>query len=310
MMSPRRIAGNSKENFMDTLVSIRVFCAVAELKSFAAAAERLAMSPAMTSKHVMHLEAHLSARLLNRTSRHVSLTETGALYFEQARQMMEGLNEVEAAVSQTVLAPKGRLRLSAPVWMANPLFAGVLADYRARYPEVTLEVDLSGRLVNLVEEGFDLALRVTASPDPGLIARTIADASFYFVASRKLLDRSGHPASPDDLDGAPLLAYSFVHADGVVPLQNEQGRKTIKFTPVLTSANETLLHEACLQGMGFTFLPKWVVSNDIAAGRLAHLLPDKLFFAGKLLAVYPSRKYLSQKVRSFLDFIARDPRLK
>jgi DNA-binding transcriptional LysR family regulator len=295
---------------MDTLVSIRVFCTVAELKSFTAAAERLGVSPAMASKHVMSLEERLSARLLNRTSRHVSLTETGALYFEQARQMVDGLEELEAAVGQSVVAPKGRLRLSAPVWMANPLFASLLADFRARHPDVTLEIDLSGRLVNLVEEGFDLALRVTASPDPGLIARTIADAPFYFVASRKLLDRRGHPSSPDDLQGAPLLAYSFVHADGVVTAGTGQERKTIKFTPVLQSGNETLMHYACLEGMGFTFLPKWLVSDDIAAGRLERVLPEKMCFAGKLLAVYPTRKYLSAKVRSFLDFIARDPRLK
>jgi len=295
---------------MDTLVSIRVFCTVAELKSFTAAAERLGVSPAMASKHVMHLEERLSARLLNRTSRHVSLTETGALYFEQARQMVDGLDEVEAAVSQTVVAPKGRLRLSAPVWMANPLFASLLADFRARYPDVTLEIDLSGRLVNLVEEGFDLALRVTASPDPGLIARTIADAPFYFVASRKLLDGRGHAADFDDLAGAPLLAYSFVHADGVVTVGPGQQRRTIKFTPVLQTGNETLMHAACLEGMGFAFLPKWLVSDDLAAGRLERVLPEKMFFAGKLLAVYPSRKYLSVKVRSFLDFIVRDPRLK
>jgi len=294
---------------MDTLVSIRVFCTVAELKSFTAAAERLGVSPAMASKHVMHLEERLSARLLNRTSRHVSLTETGALYFEQARQMVDGLDEVEAAVGQTVVAPKGRLRLSAPVWMANPLFASLLADFRARYPDVTLEIDLSGRMVNLVEEGFDLALRVTASPDPGLIARTIADAPFYFVASRKLLDRRGRPASLDDLAGAPLLAYSFVHADGVVTVGTGQARNTVKFTPVLQTGNETLMHSACLEGMGFTFLPKWLVSDDLAAGRLERVLPEKMFFAGKLLAVYPSRKYLSVKVRSFLDFIVRDPRL-
>ena len=295
---------------MDTLVSIRVFCAVAELKSFTAAAERLGMSPAMTSKHVMHLEGRLSARLLNRTSRHVSLTEVGALYVEQARQMVDGLDEVEAAVGQIAVAPKGRLRLSAPVWMANPLFAGLLADYRARYSDVTLDVDLSGRLVNLVEEGFDLALRVTASPDPGLIARTIADAPFHLVASRKFLDDRGRPASFDELQGAPLLAYSFVHADGVVTQDTGQGRKTIRFAPVLQSGNETLMHHACLQGMGFAFLPKWLVSDDLAAGRLERVLPEKLFFAGKLLAVYPSRKYLSVKVRSFLDFFARDPRLK
>jgi DNA-binding transcriptional LysR family regulator len=295
---------------MDTLISMRVFCTVAELKSFTAAAERLGVSPAMTSKHVMHLEERLSARLLNRTSRHVSLTESGALYFEQARQMVDGLDELEAAVGQTAVAPKGRLRLSAPVWMANPLFASLLTDYRARYPEVTLDVDLSGRLVNLVDEGFDLALRVTDSPDSGLIARAIADAPFYFVASPKFLARSGRPASLDDLKGAPLLAYSIVAGDGVVTLDTEQGRRTIRFTAVLQSGNETLLHHACLEGMGFAFLPKWLVSDDLAAGRLQRVLPKKMFFAGRLLAVYPSRKHLSVKVRSFLDFIARDPRLK
>jgi DNA-binding transcriptional LysR family regulator len=295
---------------MDTLVSIRVFCAVAEFRSFTAAAQRLGMSAAMTSKHVMRLEERLSTRLLNRTSRHVSLTEAGSLYLEQARPMVDGLDELEAAVGQTAVAPKGRLRMSVPVWMANPSFAGLLSDYRVRYPEVTLEVDLSGRLVNLVEEGFDLALRVTASPDPGLIARAIAEAPFYLVASRKFLDAHGRPASPDDLTGAPLLAYSLVHGDGVVTLNTGKGRKRIKFAVVLQSGNETLMHHACLKGMGFAFLPKWLISGDLAAGRLERVLPEKVFFAGRLLAVYPSRKYLSLKVRSFLDFIARDSRLK
>jgi DNA-binding transcriptional LysR family regulator len=295
---------------MDTLMSLRVFCAVAELKSFTAGARRLEVSPAMASKHVVHLEERLSVRLLNRTSRHVSLTETGTLFFEQARQMMDGFDELEAAISQTAVAPKGRLRLTAPVWMANPVFVRVLADYRARYPEVTLEIDLSGRLVNLVEEGFDLALRVTASPDPGLIARTIAGAPFSLVASPKFLDKTGRPTSFDDLRGAPLLAYSLVHGDGLVTRETEQGRKTIKFTPVLQSGNETLMHHACLEGMGYAFLPKWLISDDLASGRLEQVFPDELPFAGKLLAVYPTRKFLSAKVRSFLDFIARDPRLK
>ena len=264
----------------------------------------------MTSKHVMHLEERLSARLLNRTSRRVSLTETGALFFEQARQIVDGLDELEAAVSQTAVAPTGRLRLTAPVRMANELFERLLADYRARYPDVTLKVDLSGRLVNVVEEGFDLAPRVTASPDPGLIARTIADAPFCFAASRKFLDDRGRPTTLDDLQAAPLLAYSLVHGSGVVTQDTEQGRKTVKFTPILQSSNETLMHLACLEGMGYAFLPKWLISEDLASGRLEMVFPDKLFFAGRLLAVYPTRKYLSAKVRTFLDFIARDPRLK
>ncbi|TWB87764.1 DNA-binding transcriptional LysR family regulator [Bradyrhizobium macuxiense] len=295
---------------MDTLMNIRVFCAVAELKSFTLAARRLGVSPAMASKHVVHLEARLSARLLNRTSRHVSLTETGALFFEQARLMMDGFDELEAAVRQTAVSPKGRLRLTAPVWMASALFARVLADYRARYPDVTLEVDLSGRLVNLIEDGFDLALRVTASPDPGLIARTIANVPFCLVASRGFLEEHGRPVSLEALKGAPLLAYSLAHADGTLTQDTAQGRKVIKFRPVLQSANETLMHQACLQGMGYAFLPKWLIADDLAEGRLEWVLPDKLPFAGRLLAVYPTRKYLSAKVRSFLDFIARDARLK
>jgi DNA-binding transcriptional LysR family regulator len=295
---------------MDTLLSLRVFCAVAELKSFTAAADRLGLSPAMASKHVMRLEERLATRLLNRTSRRVSLTEAGALYFEQTRQMLEGLDEVEAAVSRAATTPRGRLRLSAPVWMANPLFASLLADYRARFPQVTLEVDLSGRHVDLVEEGFDLALRVTPTPDPGLIARTIAEISFHLVATPAHLDRFGRPGSVDALEGRPLLAYSLAHPDGVVSLGSGDSRRVIRFDPVLLTGNETLMHMAALQGMGLALLPKQLISEDLAAGRLERVGPDELRFDGRLLAVYPSRKYLSAKVRTFLDFMAADGRLK
>ena len=146
---------------MDTLESLRVFCAVAELKSFTGAADRLGLSPAMASKHVMHLETRLATRLLNRTSRHVSLTESGTLYFEQARQMLDGLDEVEAAVSNAAVVPRGTLKISAHVWMANPIFASVLADYSVHYPVVRIEIDLSNRFVNLVDEVFVYALRCT-----------------------------------------------------------------------------------------------------------------------------------------------------
>ena len=226
---------------MDTLASLRVFCTVAELKSFTAAAERLAISPAMSSKHVMHLERRLGTRLFNRTSRHVSLTETGALYFEQARQTLDGLDEVEAAVSQIAVTPRGVLRLSAPVWMANPAFAAVLADYRTRYPEVRFDIDLSGRLVNLVEEGFDLALRATSAPDPGLIARPLAEVAFHLVAAPAYLDRVGRPRSASELNGRALLAYIAFSPDGAAPVGGWEGRQTVKFDPVMRSANETLV---------------------------------------------------------------------
>ena len=294
---------------MDSLVSMRVFCLVAELRSFAAAAQRLRISPAMASKHVMQLEKRLGTRLLNRTSRRVSLSESGALYFEQARQMLDSLDEVEAAVSKATVVPRGTLRLTAPVWMANTIFASVLADYQARYPDVRLDVDLSGRLVNLVEEGFDLALRATAAPDEALIARPITNVPFYMVAAPAYLERAGRPARIADIAGHALLHYALYPGESF-SFEGENGPETIKLDPVLRSANETLLHMAALEGMGLAFLPKWLVAADIAAGRLEHLMPDHVVFVGKLFAVYPSRKYLSAKVRTFIDFVAADKRMR
>ncbi|MCK1297645.1 MULTISPECIES: LysR family transcriptional regulator [unclassified Bradyrhizobium] len=294
---------------MDTLVSMRVFCLVAELKSFAAAAQRLRISPAMASKHVMQLEKRLGTRLLNRTSRRVSLSESGALYFEQASQMLDSLDEVEAAVSNATVVPRGTLRLTAPVWMANTIFAGVLADYQARYPEVRLDVDLSGRMVNLVEEGFDLALRATGAPDEALIARHITNVPFYLVAAPAYIKRAGRPATFADLSGQALLHYALYPGESF-SFQGEHGTETIKLDSVLRSANERLLQMAALAGMGLAFLPKWLVAEDIAGGRLEHLMPGQVIFEAKLLAVYPSRKYLSAKVRTFIDFIAADKRMK
>ncbi|WP_262049312.1 LysR family transcriptional regulator [Bradyrhizobium sp. Bra78] len=294
---------------MHSLVSMRVFCLVAELKSFATAAQRLRISPAMASKHVMQLEKRLGTRLLNRTSRRVSLSESGVLYFEQARQMLDSLDEVEAAVSNATVVPHGTLRLTAPVWMANAMFAGVLANYQARYPDVRLDVDLGGRMVNLVEEGFDLALRATGAPDEALIARPITKVAFHMVGAPAYLDRAGRPTKPADLAGRSLLHYALYPGESF-SFAGEHGTETVKLNPVLRSGNETLLHMAALEGMGLAFLPKWLVAEDIAAGRLEHVMPGQVLFEGKLFAVYPSRKYLSAKVRTFIDFVAADRRMR
>jgi len=294
---------------MDSLVSMRVFCLVAELKSFSAAADRMRISAAMASKHVMQLEKRLGTRLLNRTSRRVSLSESGTLYFEQARQMLDSLDEVEAAVSKATVVPRGMLRLTAPVWMANPMFARILADYQAQFPEVRLDVDLSGRLVNLVEEGFDLALRATAAPDEALIARPITKIAFHMVAAPAYLDRVGRPSRMADLSDQALLHYSLYPGESF-SFAREGGVESVKLNPVLRSGNETLLHMAALEGMGLVFLPKWLIAADIAAGRLEHVLPNEAIFEGRLFAVYTTRKYLSAKVRTFIDFLAADKRMR
>ena len=291
---------------MDTLLSLRVFCTVAELKSFKAAAGRLGLSPAMVSKHVLHLENRLGSRLLNRTSRHVRLTEAGAMYFNQVRHMLDDLDEVEAAVSNVTVAPRGILKLSAPVWIANALIADGLAEFHRRYPDVVLDMDLSGRMVNLVEEGFDLALRATAfeSLDPGLVARPLTEVMFQLVGSPEYLARTGRPQRLVDLEGHALLLYGGTHWDGSIPVQGENRRETVRLRAVLRTENETLLHLAALAGMGLAFLPVWMCAADIEAGRLEAVLPEAVNFTIRLYAVYPDRKYLSAKVRAFIDFWA------
>ncbi|RQR33293.1 LysR family transcriptional regulator [Burkholderia sp. Bp9142] len=291
---------------MDTLLSMRVFCMVADHRSFAAAAKRLDLSPAMVSKHVMHLESRVGNRLLNRTSRHVSLTETGALYFDQVRRMLEGVDEVEVAISNTTVLPRGTLRLSAPVWVASLCFSKLLAGYHRRYPDVCLDMDLSGKIVNLADEGFDLALRAMAPErlDPGLVARPLMQVRFHLVASPAYLRRAGRPRKIEDLNGHALLRYSGMALNERVTFDNADGRHTVNFRTVMQSENETLLHMAALQGMGLVFLPTWMVESDITQGHLKPVLPDALNVSPTLHAVYSSRKYLSAKVRSFIDYLA------
>ncbi|MBX4906679.1 MULTISPECIES: LysR family transcriptional regulator [Rhizobium] len=296
---------------MDTLTSLRVFCTVAELKSFTAAADRLGVSPAMASKHVMQLENRLGTRLLNRTSRHVSLTETGRLYFNQTREMLERLDEVEDAIGNVTVAPRGMLKLSAPVWAATNYFTDMLTAYNRRYPDVCLDLDLSGRLVNLVDEGFDLALRATSQDrlDPGLVARPLTNVQFRLMASPDYLERTGRPRNVGELNGHALLRYSGVNFGESMSLEGPDGPHKITFRTVMQSDNETIMHLAALRGMGLAFLPTWMAEQDIEAGRLEIVLPAiMLGFNSTLYAVYPSRKYLSAKVRTFIDFLTASTR--
>lgn len=291
---------------MDTLLSLRVFCTVAEIKSFTAAGLRLGLSPAMVSKHVMHVESRLGTRLLNRTSRHVSMTEAGVQYFNQTRQMLDDLDELELTVSNVTVMPRGLLKFSAPVWAANRLVASAISEYHKRYPDVRFEIDFSGRIVNLVDEGFDLALRATALDrlDQGLIARPLMDISFHLVGSPAYLSRAGRPVKMTDLNGHSLLLYSGMNASGNMRINSNKGQETVNFRPVIQSENELMLHLAAIEGMGLVFLPVWMTQADIAEGRLELVLPDVVQFSATLHAVYLSKKYLSAKVRTFIDFLA------
>ena len=209
---------------MDRLTSLRVFREVVDSGSFVAAAERLAISAPMASKHVAQLEKSLGARLLHRSSRHLSLTEAGQAWYEQSRRALDLLDAAEAAIGQKNETPRGQLKVSAPVWCATPRFARVLAGYRERYPEVLVDMHLENRKVDLAADGYDLALRATQEPSPALFARPLCRLQFHLGATPECIARAGMPATPADLAKMDAIVPSYVNLENFA-LKGPGGRQ-------------------------------------------------------------------------------------
>jgi DNA-binding transcriptional LysR family regulator len=290
---------------MDTLLSMKVLCQVVESGSFVTAAERLNLSTAMTSKHVMSLERRLGTRLLNRTSRHLSLTEAGTVYYDQCREILDRLEVAEAAVSRSTVAASGILKISAPAWFANPLFAKVLMEYHDRYPDVLLDLKLSDRMVNLVEEGFDLALRVRHNPIDTVLARRICRIQFMLVGSPEYLRAHRHPTTHSELSQHIFIAYTHKpFGEGAFFDDLAIKLETLKLTVSIRCDNTAMLHQAVLASMGLAFLPEWLIVDDLTSGRLEIVQLDCTLPDALLDAVYTSRRYLLPRVRTFIDFLS------
>jgi DNA-binding transcriptional LysR family regulator len=287
---------------MDTLLSLRVFCEIADAGSFVAAAERLSLSAPMVSKHMAHLERELGARLLNRTSRRVSLTEAGTLYYEQCRGALDMLELAAAAIGSSAEAPRGSLKVTAPVWFANPRIVDVLAAYQQKYPDVVLDLRFSNRKVDLAAEGYDLALRVTRDPSPHLIVRKICTIQFYLVAAPAYFARFGVPENIPALANYGGILPSYLSTEGF-EFEGPKGKVLIRLAPVMRSDDSTYSYHAVRAGIGIGFLPEWLVGEDLASGRLVQVLPQYHQAPQELYATYISRKYLTPKVRTFIDFL-------
>jgi DNA-binding transcriptional LysR family regulator len=288
---------------MDTLLSMKVFCQVVESGSFVTAAERLNLSTAMTSKHIMSLERHLGTRLLNRTSRHLSLTAAGTVYYDRCQEILDRLEMAEAAVSRSTVAANGILKISAPVWFANPLFAKVLMEYHDRYPDVLLDLKLSDRMVNLVEEGFDLALRVRHNPIDTVLGRSICRIQFRLVGSPEYLRAHGSPKTHSELSRHIFITYAHRPFGEGVFFDTPIERETLKLTVSIRCDNTAMLHQAVLASMGLAFLPEWLILDDLTSGRLEVIQLDSALPDALLDAVYTSRRYLLPRVKTFIDFL-------
>jgi DNA-binding transcriptional LysR family regulator len=295
---------------MDTLTSMKVFAAVVDTGSFAAAAERLDMSRAMASKYVARLEEHLGTRLLQRTTRKLTLTETGAAYYERCVQILTDIRAAEEGAQHLTEAPRGMLRLTMPVSFGILHMGPLLADYMQRYPELKIDILLTDRRVDLLEEGLDLALRIGSLSESGLIARKLASDRLAICGAPDYLRRRGTPKTPADLARHNCLGYTYSASGDEWRMEGADGAHTVKVGGSLRANNGDMVKLAALGGAGLVRQPLFLVGEDIRAGRLVEVLTDYRAPELGIYAIYPSRKHLSAKVRTFVDFLAEALALK
>lgn len=288
---------------MDTLASMKVFATVVEAGSFAAASDRLNLSRAMVSKHVAHLESHLGTRLLNRTTRRLSLTESGSSYFERCQSILQDIADAELATTELTSVPRGTLRLTAPLVFGVLHIAPLLADYLALHPEAKLDFTLDDRNVDLVNEGYDLAIRIGNLTDSTLVARRFATDTLAVCGSPDYFRRRGRPTVPQDLSAHTCLAYTYGDSATEWHFTGNDGEHRILISGSVRANNGDLLRVAALGGAGIIMQPRFLVGADLREGRLEAVLTGYKLRELGIYAVYPSRRYLPSKVRSFIDFL-------
>lgn len=289
---------------MDTLFSLKVFRQVVQNGSFTRAAEQLDISTAMASKHVSHLENLIQAKLLHRNSRNLHLTEAGEEYYRQASYALDTLDTAAQKAAGGTEKPQGMLRVTMPLWFANHLLSGWLVEYRERYPEVTLDLVLDNRHVDLIAEGFDLALRVSKTPSPSLIVKPLSMMQFVLVASPAYIKRHGAPATPEEAMRHHAILPSYANLRQVEITHTSSGKTSIlSLKPVMLTDNTLMVRQLVKAGGGIGYQPLMAVRKDLQDGTLIRLLPDYTMINEQLNAAYVDRAFLSAKVRSFIDFI-------
>ena len=287
---------------MDTLTGIRAFRTVVECGSFAAAAEHMDISNAMVSKHVARVERRLGVRLLNRNSRSLSLTEPGRVYFERCKTILNDLEATELELGFLSTAPRGTVRISCPSWFARQQLAVELAEFRRRFPEIIVDIAFEDREIDLVEEGYDLALRVTrgTSLPSGLIARSVRAIPVFITASREYLKRNGAPKCPEGLTHHDFVAFGNVDA-----VRFNGWKETIEVPPrvVLRCRSLVGVAQAVAAGIGLAPLPEMFLEEPAFKEILTPVLTDYPLEERTLYIVYVSRRYLPPKVRALIDFL-------
>lgn len=288
---------------MDRLEAMRVFVAVVDAGSFVAASDALPMSKAAVSRHVAELESHLGVRLLNRTTRRLSLTPEGEVFHARCKEVLASVDEAEAEITSRSGEATGLLRINAPFTFGLLHLAPLWVEFMASHPKLTLDVTLSDRVVDLVEEGFDMAVRIARLPDSSLVSRQIAGTRLVLCASPIYLRQHGTPGHPAELAQHQVAAYSLFSQGDHWSFTGPQGPVTVKVSPRLRCNNGDTCRLAALRHQGIVLQPSFLVGPDLQAGTLVELMPEYRSIELGVYVVYPSRKFVSPKVRLLIDFL-------
>ena len=293
---------------MDKFESMRTFVAVVDAGGFAAAARELGLSRSAVNKLVMNLEDALQVQLLQRTTRKVTPTPTGLAFYERCVAILADLEEAELAVSQLQTEPKGQLRINAPMTFGTRFLSPVIAQFLQQYPDLHVELSLSDRFIDPIDEGFDVTLRIARpTPTASLIVQELFPAPVILCAAPSYLAERGTPATPTDLMQHNCLAYGHLATDNQWTLVNEQ-EEAVKVTVrgALCANNGEVLRDAAVQGIGVTLLPQFIVATDLQAQCLQRILPAYQAPPISVCVLYPVNRHLSTKVRLLVDFLAKN----
>lgn len=288
---------------MDKFQEMRVFAAVVDAGSFVGASDSLDMSKPAVSRHVADLETRLGVRLLHRTTRKLSLTEEGEVFYARCRELLGNIEEAEAEITSRSGQATGQLKVSAPVSFGLLHLAPLWAEFMARHPKVVLDLTLSDRMVDLVEEGFDVAVRIARLPSSSLVSRRLSSTRMILCASPAYLKTHGTPRQPSELAGHAILAYSLLSMGDSWEFEGPQGPVAVKVEPRMRSNSGDTCRAVALRHQGLVIQPSFLVGDDVKSGALVELMPDYRSIEMGIYAMYPTRKHVLPKVRLLIDYL-------
>ncbi len=291
---------------MDRFIEMEAFNAVVDSGSFVKAADSLNTSKAAISRYVSDLETRLGVRLLHRTTRKLSLTDEGQVFFLRSKELLSELNNAELEITSRNVIASGLIRINTPVTFGIKHLSPLWGQFLDRYPEIKLDITLADRIVDLVEEGYDVAIRIASLPNSTLISKKLSSTRLILCASPVYLEKNGIPQHPHELTDHSIIAYSHFSTKDEWYFDGPEGQVSVKTNPRLHSNNGDTCRAVALEGLGIILQPSFLISEDIQSGALIELMPQYKSIELGIYAIYASRKHLAPKIRVLIDFLAEN----